>query len=64
MTINPSRKKIDIKFSSAIITDTNGIDSLIFGDFSFNLDFVENLCTYSENGQKQWIRTMQIFVVL
>ena len=56
--------KIEVKFSSATVTDTNGIDSLIFGDFSFNLDFVENLCTYSENGQKQWIRTMQIFGIM
>lgn len=56
--------KIEVKFSSATVTDTNGIDSLIFGDFSFNLDFVENLCTYSENGQKQWIRTMQYFGIM
>jgi hypothetical protein len=56
--------KIQVLFSSAIVTDTNGVDSTITGNFVFVLDFEQNLCTYTENGQKQWIRTMQHFGIV
>lgn len=56
--------RIDIKFSSAIVTDTNGIASTITGDFIYVLDFKQNQCTYIKDGVLQWKVVMQYFGIM
>jgi len=48
--------RVDIQFSTATLTDTNGIDSTITGEFIYQLDFKNSTCKYFKDGVLQWKR--------
>jgi hypothetical protein len=56
--------RVDIKFTNATITDTNGIDSTLSGEFIYLLDFKNSTCRYIQDGVLQWERTMQYYGIM
>ena len=56
--------RVDIKFTGATITDTNGIDSTLTGEFIYLLDFKNSTCRYIQDGVLQWERTMQYYGIM
>lgn len=56
--------RVDIKFTNATITDTNGIDSTLSGEFIYLLDFKNSTCRYIQDGVLQWERNMQYYGIM
>ena len=56
--------RVDIQFTTATLTDTNGIDSTITGEFIYQLDFKNSTCKFFKDGVLQWKRTMQYYGIM
>lgn len=53
--------RVDVSFTTATLTDTNGVDSTITGEFIFILDFKNSKCKYFKDGVLQWQRITQYY---
>lgn len=53
--------RVDVSFTTATLTDTNGVDSTITGEFIFILDFKNSKCKYFKDGVLQWQRNTQYY---
>lgn len=56
--------RVDVAFSTATFTDTNGVESTITNDFQFILDFKNSKFKYFKDGVLQYTRTMQNYGII
>lgn len=46
--------RVDVSFTTATFTDTNGVESIVTGEFVYILDFARNRCKFIKDGVLQW----------